>query len=287
MALTDSATDNWGKQPGNAGKNNKAGAPLKSEMKVVPITRVRQDNPNTKTFFLDLPMQAKPGQFVMVWIPGVDEKPFGVSYAGEELGITVCKVGPSTEQLFSFKKGDRLGIRGPYGKHYTLKGKKIALVGGGFGSVPLRFLAEEAKRKGIAADFIQGGRCAERLMLKEELEKVSTLHLCTDDGTCGVKGRVTDVLCKLLEKNRYDTVYACGPELMMRAVGEMAEKAGVYCEISVERYMKCGFGVCGQCDCGGFLTCVEGPVVEYSKIKGNPEFGKIRREPSGKKLEFK
>lgn len=257
-----------------------------NEIEMAEITKIRQDNADTKTFFLKHRMDAKPGQFVMVWLPGVDEKPFGVSYAGEELGVTVCKVGPSTEKMFALKKGDRLGVRGPYGTHFNLKGKRIALVGGGFGSVPLRFLAEDAKRKGVSVDFIQGARCKERLMLESELRKVASLHLCTDDGSGGSKGRVTDVLCKLLEKNSYDAVYACGPELMMKAVGELCESKGIYCEISVERYMKCGFGVCGQCDCGGLLTCIEGPCMPYRKIRGNPEFGKIRREPSGKKIPF-
>ncbi|MBI5035772.1 dihydroorotate dehydrogenase electron transfer subunit [Candidatus Micrarchaeota archaeon] len=257
-----------------------------NEIEIAEITKIRQDNPTTKTFFLKHRMDAKPGQFVMVWLPGVDEKPFGVSYAGEELGITVCKVGPATEKMFALKKGDRLGVRGPYGTHFNLKGKRIILVGGGFGSAPLRLLAEDAKRKGIAVDFVQGARSKERLILESELKKVASVHLCTDDGSFGPKGRVTDVLETLLEKNSYDAVYACGPELMMRTVGELCESKGIHCEISVERYMKCGFGVCGQCDCGGFLTCIEGPCVPYKKLRDNAEFGKTRREPNGQKKSF-
>jgi dihydroorotate dehydrogenase electron transfer subunit len=72
----------------------------------------------------------------------------------------------------------------------------------------------------------------------------------------------------------------------MKAVGDLCHEHKTYCEISVERYMKCGFGVCGQCDCGGFLTCMEGTVVDYQKIKDNPDFGKIHRDASGIKHKY-
>jgi len=268
---------------------------------MVPIVRIHEENPHTRTFFFKHTLNAKPGQFVMLWQPGFDEKPMSVAFSqGEEFGLTVAKVGPSTEHLFTLKKGDRLGVRGPYGTHYTLPGsrenkipakhKRIAMVGGGFGSAPLRFLTEQAVPLGFHVDFIQGARSEDRLILQNDIQALGAhLHVATNDGSQGHKGLVTDVLETLLvtNKGKYDCVYTCGPELMMQAVGKLSEAAGVPCQVSVERYMKCGFGVCGQCDCGGMLTCVEGPVVLYSEIKKNPEFGVFHRDGAGLKHYYK
>ncbi len=262
-----------------------------------PILRIRDENPHVRTFFFKHTLAAKPGQFVMLWQPGFDEKPMSVAFAypeKEEFGLTVAKVGPSTEHLFTLKKGDRLGVRGPYGTHYALpigakaKHKRIIMVGGGFGSAPLRFLTEQAVPAGFHVDFIQGARSADRLILQKDIQELGAhLHVATNDGSQGHKGLVTEVLETLLAKNKYDAVYTCGPELMMQAVGKLSEQAGVPCQVSVERYMKCGFGVCGQCDCGGMLTCVEGPVVLYADIKKNPEFGVFHRDGAGLKHYYK
>lgn len=264
---------------------------------MVPIVRIREENPHVKTFFFKHDLLAKPGQFVMLWQPGFDEKPMSVAFSDsktKEFGLAVAKVGPSTEHLFGLKKGDRLGVRGPYGTQYSLpqkaKHKRIIMVGGGFGSAPLRFLTEQAVSLGFHVDFIQGARSEDRLILRKDIQQLGAhLHVATNDGSEGVKGLVTDVLETLLSSNkgRYDAVYTCGPELMMQAVGRLSEAHGVPCQVSVERYMKCGFGVCGQCDCGGILTCVEGPVMWYADIKKNPEFGSFHRDGSGQKHYFK
>ena len=264
---------------------------LKAAFEIVPIARIREENPAVRTFFFDYPLNAKPGQFVMIWVPGYNEKPMSVAYSDSQgFGVTIAKIGPFSEELFKLKKGNRLGVRGPYGTAYTLprNAKRVAMVGGGFGSAPLRFLTEHAVKRGIHVDFLQGARSEDKLLLIDEIKKLGAHpHVSTNDGSFGHKGLVTDVLEKLLETNPFDAVYTCGPELMMKAVGEFAQKKGVYCEISVERYMKCGFGVCGQCDCGGFLSCMEGTVVDFNKIKDNPEFGVLHRDGAGLKHYFK
>lgn len=261
---------------------------LSAAFDMVRVANVRDENPTTKTFVFDYHLGAKPGQFVMVWIPKVNEKPMSVGGDdGKTFSLTVASVGPFSQAFQKLKVGDRVGVRGPYGHAYQLKGKRVAMVGGGFGSAPLLFLAEHAKKKGMHVDFIQGARSKDKLILEKDIQKLGChLHIATNDGSKGKNGLVTDVLSELLKANRYDGVYACGPELMMQAVGEICEKHETYCEISVERYMKCGFGVCGQCDCGGFLTCVEGTVADYKKIKNNPDFGKIHRDASGQKHSF-
>lgn len=268
---------------------------LRAAFTMVPIVRIHEENPHTRTFFFKHRLEAKPGQFVMLWQPGFDEKPMSVAFddpKSGEFALTVAKVGPSTEHLFMLKKGDRLGVRGPYGTNYSLpekpKHKRLIMVGGGFGSAPLRFLTEQAVPQGFHVDFIQGARSIDRLILQKDIHALGAhLHVATNDGSEGIKGLVTDVLETLMSKNKYDAVYTCGPELMMQAVGKLSESHDVPCQVSVERYMKCGFGVCGQCDCGGLLTCVEGPVVSYADIKKNPEFGVFHRDGAGLKHYFK
>ena len=116
----------------------------------------------TLTFDLDL-KDAQPGQFVMLWLPGFDEKPYGAAGVSP-LRIAVGAVGPFSNKLAAMKKGERVWMRGPYGRGFELKGKRVLLVGGGYGFGPLRFLAEIAKKRKIAATAICGARSSGLLM---------------------------------------------------------------------------------------------------------------------------
>ncbi|MFH0835365.1 MAG: dihydroorotate dehydrogenase electron transfer subunit [Candidatus Micrarchaeota archaeon] len=222
---------------------------------------------------------SQPGQFAMLWLPGKGEKPY--SFLSEnEFGI--APVGEFSRALASLKKGDSVGVRGPYGKGFVLKGKRALLVGGGCGVVPLAFLAKEAKEKGVAVTAISGAKTASLLSLHSRLSPCGSVSSCTDDGTKGRKGFVTNALLDALVLKHYDCVYACGPEKMLRAVAEICEKKNVPCQISAERSMKCGLGVCGQCDVDGLLVCRDGPVFEGRELLKRPSFGRARLAPSGK-----
>src|SRR5208283_2059057 len=85
-------------------------------------------------------------------------------------------------------------------------------------------------------------------------------RICTDDGSLGMRGLPTELLKAELERRAVSVVYTCGPEVMMRAVFDLCEARGVECQAALERYMKCGFGLCGQCACGEMLVCRDGPV---------------------------
>ena len=113
-------------------------------------------------------------------------------------------------------------------------------------------------------------------------------YFATDDGSYGFKGYTTDMLKEVIAKHKIDRVYTCGPEIMMKFVAEICEKVNVPCEISMERYMKCGFGICGQCcvDATGERICKEGPVFSDKMIKRIFEFGKYKRSASGRKVEL-
>ncbi len=130
------------------------------------------------------------------------------------------------------------------------------------------------------------------LYLKElESLKNVTLHVSTDDGSVGHKGYNTEVLDQLLEASAdslIDKVFACGPEMMLKSVLTVSQKHDVPCQLSLERYMKCGFGICGNCvmDPTGMRLCTEGPVVSGEICSKLTEFGKYHRDNVGKKHEF-
>jgi len=243
---------------------------------MVKITKVVYENPYVRTFFISRKIDAQPGQFVMVWLPGLDEKPFSLSYAGNKTAITVEEKGKFTNALFKMKTGDKIGIRGPYGNGFTLKAD-ACVVAGGCGVAPLATLIERLKNPLV----IQGARSRDRIIFKGRFKGA---NITTDDGTEGKKGFVTDVLEAQLMKNKFSTVYTCGPEAMMKRVFEICERHGIECEASLERFMKCGFGVCGQCEASGLRVCKDGPVFQSEKLRTIKDFGSFARLKSGEKV---
>ncbi len=256
----------------------------------VPIKKIVEENALTKTFYFDLDLKAKPGQFIMFWLPGIDLKPFGVSYQKDGIsGVTICKVGPVTEQIFQLKVGDIVGLQGPYGTYYQTESvKNLLLLAGGYGAAPLAFLADDNQDKNI--DFVIGAQTKDKILFEERLKRTAvTLHQCTDDGSCGFKGFSTDKLADIIPKKKPDLVCACGPELMLNKVIEICQEKNIPCQISLERYIKCGFGLCGQCvvDPLGIRMCQEGPVLSTDLVKKITEFGQYHRDSSGRKIYFK
>jgi len=251
---------------------------------VLEIKSIVKENRKTTTFFFYKNIEAEPGQFVMVWIPGLDEKPFAVTFT-DPLGITVTKVGPFSSKLHQMYEGQKLGIRGPYGHGFKLKGKKICIVSGGYGIIPLSFLVEKTLTKNYEVTVIVGAKTKDDLFFLERLKK-SKLIITTDDGSAGMKGFATDALKEELKKETYDCVYTCGPEIMMRKVFEICEDHGIECQASLERYMKCGFGVCGQCCIDDLMVCKDGPVFNSEQLRRLTEFGVFGRDESGSKIYF-
>lgn len=246
--------------------------------KTATITKAEKENKIVTTFTFDMKLNATPGQFVMLWLPGFGEKPFSIA-GNSPLKISVGARGPFSNKLCSLKIGGKAWLRGPYGRGFELKGKKILLVGGGYGFAPLRFLADEAKKKKISATAICGARSRDLLMKPASCKTIFT----TDDGSFGAKGNVLAAMEQLLAKEKFSTVYTCGPEKMMGAVARLAKKNKADCQLLLERFMKCGIGICGHCACGGKLVCFDGPRFGY-EILDNPEFEKTWRDKTGKKV---
>ncbi|MFH0776696.1 MAG: dihydroorotate dehydrogenase electron transfer subunit [Patescibacteria group bacterium] len=256
---------------------------------IFAIKKVVAEADGIKTLVFKGNFDFAPGQFVMVWLPRVDEKPFGIwRMKPGEFRISVSAVGKFSSALSQKKVGDRVGIRGPFGHGFSLqKKKKVILVGGGFGTAPLLGLAERLANCKI--DFVIGARSKNFLFGKKYAEQLGArVLIATDDGSCGTKCFSTHLLEKILQQKRIDFVYSCGPELMMKKVAEICRAAQIPCELSLERMMKCGIGVCGSCavDDSGFCVCREGPVIEGKKALKLVEFGKYRRDAVGERKDF-
>jgi len=257
----------------------------------VPIREIRDESRAVRTFVLDAEVpEAQPGQFVMLWLPGVDEKPMSIAWPAP-LTLTVTRVGPFTTALHQRKVGDRLGWRGPYGRGFTLHPERPALlVGGGCGIVPLRFLAARAVQQGIPTSVALGAHTADELFYIEHFRSLEIpVHLATDDGTAGFHGYVTALADQLTNQptnqlTNHLTLYACGPEPMLVALHRLCRERGLPGQFSLERYMKCGFGVCGQCALDGLLVCRDGPVFEAEQLDGLRDFGRAHRSAAGRRL---
>jgi dihydroorotate dehydrogenase electron transfer subunit len=258
---------------------------------IIKIKRVLRETGEHHTLFFDFDAEATPGQFLMVWIPGVDEKPISLSKISKgELAITVQCKGNWSKRVCGFGEGTKLGVRGPYGNGFSTKGvKKAVIVAGGCGSAPLMPLVEKCLANGIETKFILGAQTADKLLFKKELaEKLgNNLYITTDDGSEGTKGFTTQTLEELLGKEKPDCVYSCGPEIMMKGVLDICLKKKVKSQLSLERYMRCGFGVCGQCVMDDLMVCKDGPVFSGKTLSESVEFGKLTRLKSGKEASLK
>ncbi len=249
------------------------------------VQRIVKENYRTVTFtFANQLGSIQPGQFIMLWLPRVNEKPISVAYADtDRIELTISAVGPWSKAIQQVKKGTQLGLRGPFGNSFKLTDKRIMLVGGGFGVAPLHFLAMAARKQKVKVDCIVGARNKKELLYVSKLKKLTKLHITTDDGSVGTQGYTTDKLAELLQKNSYTQVYSCGPEIMMRKVAELAKQAKTPSQLSLERYMKCGFGICGSCclDDSGSRICADGTIYSGTQVLKESEFGKYRRDSCG------
>ncbi len=221
-----------------------------------------------------------PGEFVNIDIKNTDEvflrRPFSifeVDYEKKVLSILVKILGRGSKKLTESKVGDTLNIVFPLGKGFTYPspGERILLVGGGSGVAPMLFLSKESGLPVKNVDIILGARTIEDLIDATEYTKYGTLHFTTEDGSTGTKGFVTNHPIFHGKLGQYSKIYACGPDAMMKAVAKQAKEAGVFCEVSLENLMACGFGVCLCCieptSKGNLCVCTEGPVFNINDLK--------------------
>jgi dihydroorotate dehydrogenase electron transfer subunit len=237
---------------------------------VARIVDQRDETPRVRTLVFDLSMEGRPGQFVMAWLPGVDEKPFSLVRA-RPVTLAVARVGPFTDAVFGLNAGDRIWLRGPLGTAFRLPvsgseatgqaGGDLLLVGGGYGIAPMCFLAEWALQAGWGVDVVIGARTDADVFYVDRFAALGArVQVTTEDGSLGEQGLATDAARQLLDQKLYQELYACGPEPMLEAVASLGLSRRVPVQLSYERYMRCGLGVCGSCSRQGWLVCHDGPV---------------------------
>lgn len=255
--------------------------------KTVEITEIIKENQDVKTIKFNFSQKTIPGQFFMIWIPGVDEIPMSVSYIEKNTkGITFRKVGEATNALFKLKKGDKIGVRGPFGNGFKIKGKKILFIGGGTGNAMLAPAIKQATDRRISSTAILGFKNKNEIFFENNPKNyVARTYVSTDDGSKGYKGLATDLAKELLNKEKFDSVITCGPELMMKKLLDICKN--IPFQASLERYMKCSIGICGQCCIGdGLRVCKDGPIFDGKTLKNIKEFGIYKKDAAGRKIKF-
>jgi len=258
-------------------------------MTAVEILKVRKESATAKSFEFKYPQYSRPGQFVMVWLPGMDEIPMSLSRIEKDIKeITVENVGETTAALHKLQPGKKIGVRGPYGNGYTLPRKKsYLLVAGGSGAASLAPVAEMAQKLGSKATVVLGAKTAGKLILEKRLRAAAeSLTVTTDDGTRGCKGFATKAAEHMMDERKFDLVLTCGPEVMMAKVASLAMERKVPIQASLERYMKCGLGVCGSCAFGRYRVCADGPVFTGQQLNSVADFGRTKLAPDGRRIKL-
>ena len=264
--------------------------------RTVPILGIADEASNTRSLsFADrLAANALPGQFGMIWAPGVDEVPMSLLPEGKRDTVTIVvkERGSGTRALQRKKTGDVIGVRGPYGRGFTYAGVSQALmIAGGTGAIPLLALVRRLAPAGVKCSFILGAHTSRELLFRNEIERLSKESggrsvITTDDGSAGIRALAAEEAAKVLHASAFDRVYTCGPEVMMRRVIDLTEEARIPAEAGLERIFKCGSGICGSCCIGPYLTCKDGPVFDSEALRELPEFGKSTRSASGRPVKI-
>lgn len=233
---------------------------------------------------------ARPGQFVAVAVGGPTSatllrrcfsihkvSPSG-TYGGT-VDVVVAAHGPGTQWLTGLRAHDEVDIVGPLGRPFPLPTEPVAcvLVGGGYGSAPLFWLAQDLRERGCHVEMVLGAATESRLFGVVEARRFADgVTVTTDDGSAGTRGWVSDVLPEVLQRTGAAVAYGCGPMGMLRSVTEVAAAHGVVAQVAVEESMACGVGVCMTCvmpvaGSDGVTrmvrSCVEGPVFRGDRVR--------------------
>jgi dihydroorotate dehydrogenase electron transfer subunit len=226
--------------------------------KIVKVVRLLN---NVSEIHFNVNVNSYPGQFVMVNVPGLEEIPLSLSSPSS---VTVKAVGETTEALVSSSEGATVGIRGAFGNAFSPSSKAL-IVAGGIGIAPMAYLYSYLVKCGAEVKVIFGEKSKENLFWTDRFQN---LVVTTEDGSYGISGTVIDALKK--EKlEDYERIYVCGSEPMLKAVHAFLKKHENLnkAEFSLERFMRCGIGVCGSCVIeNGLRVCADGPVFKASEL---------------------
>ena len=240
-----------------------------------PILRNERLSPNVTRLVLEAPRIAEirqPGQFVIVHLGrGAERIPLTIADADAAAGtisLVIQAIGKSTADLVELQPGDAIAdVAGPLGRPTELPDHGHAVcVGGGVGTAVILPIAQELERRGVRVTSIIGGRSREWVILEPELAACGTVIACTDDGSYGRPGFVTEALSDVLAAGDVDEVFAVGPVPMMRAVADLTRQSQVKTTVSLNPVMVDGTGMCGGCrvtvDGETRYACVDGPEFD-------------------------
>lgn len=233
---------------------------------------------------------ARPGQFVALAVGGPTSanllrRCFSIHQAspsgdrGGTVDVVVAANGPGTTWITELTLHAEVDIVGPLGRPFPLPQEPVAcvLVGGGYGSAPLFWLAQQLTARGCHVEMVLGAASEDRLFGVVDAQRVADgVSVTTDDGSAGVKGWVSDVLPDVIRLSNAAVVYGCGPMGMLRSITEIAAREGAVAQVAVEESMACGVGVCMTCvmpvvGSDGLTrmvrSCVEGPVFRGDRVR--------------------
>ena len=244
-----------------------------------PVREKAQLSPNVTRLVVEAPRIAQirqPGQFVIVHLgPGAERIPLTIADGDAEAGtiaLVIQSVGKSTGDLVALEVGESIAdIAGPLGRPTELIESGHAIcVGGGVGTAVVHPIAQGLAAKGVRVTSIIGGRSREWVIYEDELRRYGDVIVCTDDGSYGRHGFVTDALKDALEAGGVDEIYAVGPVPMMKAVSALTEPYGIPTLASLNAIMLDGTGMCGGCrvQVGGktVYACVDGPEFDAHEV---------------------
>lgn len=233
---------------------------------------------------------ARPGQFVALAVgDGTSSMLLRRSFSihrvrpagtyGGTTEIVVAAHGPGTQVLTALEPGESVSVVGPLGRGFPLPSQPVPciLVGGGYGSAPLFWLAEQLRERGCPVEIVLGAASADRLFGVVEARRVADgVTVTTDDGSAGTQGWVSDVLPDLIARTGAGVLYGCGPMGMLRSMSGIAAEHGIVAQVAVEEAMACGVGICMTCvmpvsDAQGTTkmvrSCLEGPVFRGDRVR--------------------
>jgi dihydroorotate dehydrogenase electron transfer subunit len=210
---------------------------------------------------------------------------------GGTVEIVVSAVGAGTRWIVGRAPHDTIDVVGPLGKAFPLPTEAVScvLVGGGYGSAPLFWLADELRARGCHVELVLGAASEDRLFgVAEARRSGDGVTVTTDDGSAGQQGWVSDVLPSIIERTDAAVVYGCGPMGMLRSITDIARDHGAVAQVAVEESMACGIGVCMTCvmpvvGSDGrtrmVRSCVEGPVFRGDRVRWDAFRGSHARVP--------
>jgi len=240
---------------------------LNPENYIITLSSTHTLPPISPGNFAELKVDNTPNVFL--------RRPFSilnVDHEKNEISFYIKIIGKGTRKLGKLVQGDKVNIIFPLGNSFSyIENSEALIIGGGSGIAPFILLGRELQKRNNKLTFLIGGRKKGDIFFVEEFSRLGEVCITTEDGSMGERGLVTQHPVYKTAPEKFSMIYTCGPEPMMKAVGEFAKINNIPCEVSLENDMACGFGACLCCIVattdGNKCVCTEGPVFNINDLK--------------------